>query len=126
VGEEWQTFFGRAVDGIPEELHPLAEEARKYKSAEEFVSNYDGGVILNRDAVNNWISGGPNNVERLSKLLTPQGKQFVKDMGLPGGLSKKCGKGNKQRRLLDDDDVFRLTPPTMFSPLAGLWCQSLR
>src|SRR4029453_13085082 len=22
VGEEWQTFFGRAVDGIPEELHP--------------------------------------------------------------------------------------------------------
>src|SRR4051794_29384135 len=55
---------------IPPELEPLAAEARKYKSAEEFVNNYDGGLMLIRRTINNFISGGPENEAMLSKLLT--------------------------------------------------------
>lgn len=68
---------------IPDELAPLAKEARKYKSAEEFVKNYDGGLILNKTKVNNWIAGGPNNTVPVSELLGIEGKKFMKEMDLP-------------------------------------------
>src|SRR5215213_9120866 len=57
---------------VPKELRGLAAEARKYKSAQEFVDNYDGGLLLNKDKFNEFISGGPNNQVKLSVLLTNQ------------------------------------------------------
>lgn len=71
------------VKPIPKELEPLAREARKFKSADEFVQNYDGGLVINKEAFNDFIAGGPGNISNLSKLLTPQGKQLVKKLELP-------------------------------------------
>jgi len=68
---------------VPKELEPLAKEARKYKSAEEFVRNYDGGLILDKVEVNKWIAGGPDNTVPVSEILGPEGKKFMKEMNLP-------------------------------------------
>lgn len=68
---------------ISKELEPLAQEARKYKSAEEFVKSYDGGLILDRGKVNNWIAGGPDNTVPVSEILGLEGKKFMKENGLP-------------------------------------------
>ena len=61
----------------------LIKEAKKYKTVEEFVNNYDGGLILDRKKVNKWISGGPNNTVKVSEILGQSGKKFMKDMNLP-------------------------------------------
>jgi len=61
----------------------LMKRARKYNSAEEFVNSYNGGLILNRKKVNQWIAGGVGNEVMLSNLLGAEGKNIVRDMGIP-------------------------------------------
>jgi len=68
---------------VSKELEPLYKKAKKYKTADEFVKSYDGGLILNKEKVNSWIAGGPDNVAPVSELLGPEGKKFMKDMDLP-------------------------------------------
>lgn len=76
----------RTKDSIPqpsENVNPLTQEAKKYKSADEFVKNYDGGLILDRQKINDWISGGPDNTRPVSELLGPEGKKFMQENNLP-------------------------------------------
>lgn len=68
--------------GVPD-TQDLLSEARKYKTPEEFRQNYDGGVLINRDAMNSFISRGPGGYGKVSELLTPEGKSLMKEMGLP-------------------------------------------
>ncbi len=48
---------------IPKELEPLAEEARKYKSAEEFVDKNIDDYVKNTDEYKNWARGSKNIIE---------------------------------------------------------------
>lgn len=86
---------------VSPELQPLYEEAKKYKSAEEFVKNYDGGLILNKDKFNEFISGGPNNEVMVSEVLGPVGKKFIQDIGLQVAVPKELQAENKLKTIYE-------------------------
>ena len=65
---------------IPKELEPLAKEARKHKSAEEFIERFQGGVIVDRGK---FVELPIRGTTKVSKILTDFGKQQIKDLGLP-------------------------------------------
>jgi hypothetical protein len=75
--------IGLTTEDVGKIKSPLYAEARKYKTLQDFKDNYAGGLILDRNKVNDWISGGPNNEVMVSKLLGPDGKKFMKKMDLP-------------------------------------------